>query len=138
MRTSSRTQTELEALRQKQLKLVKKIKEAEAKTKKEQQEQNERRKIVAGAVALKELDANPSGLFADSLLGLLKHHLTRAADRTLFGLPALPKEPKPAKTSAQKSAAKPQASPAPTPAAAAAAAPPFLTSWMNREKKDGA
>ena len=91
-----RTQTELEALRQKQLKLVKKIKEAEAKTKKEQQEKNERRKMLAGAVALKELDTNPSGLFADALLGMLRHHLTRAADRALFDLPALPKEPKPA------------------------------------------
>ena len=102
MRTSSRTQAELEALRQKQLKLVKKIKEAEAKTKKEQQEQNERRKLLAGAVALKELDANPSGAFADALLGMLKHHLTRAADRALFNLPALPKEPKPAPQPAAK------------------------------------
>ena len=137
MRTSSRTQAELEALRQKQLKLVKKIKEAEAKTKKEQQEQNERRKIVAGAVALKELEANPSGLFVVELRRLLDHHLTRTGDRALFDLPALPKEPKPTK----KTAPKPQTTPATTHAPAAASAspaPPFLTSWMNREKKDGA
>ena len=133
MPTSSKT--ELEALRQKQLKLVKKIKEAEAKTKKEQQEKDERRKLLAGAVALKELDANPSGAFADALLGMLKHHLTRAADRALFNLPALPKEPKPAK----KSAAKTQTPPAPPPApATAAVAQPFLSSWIGREKRDGA
>jgi hypothetical protein len=131
--------TKLEALRQKQLKLVKKIKEEETKTKKEQQEKDERRKIVAGAVALKELEANPSGAFADALLGMLKHHLTRAADRALFGLPALPKEQKPAQKSATKPTPKPQTSPAPTPAPAAAThAPPFLTSWIGREKKDGA
>ena len=99
-RTNSKTQ--LEALRQQQLELVKKIKEAEAKTKKEQQEKDDRRKLLAGAVALKELDANPSGAFADALLGMLKHHLTRAADRELFGLPALPKEPKPAPEPAVK------------------------------------
>ena len=99
-RTNSKTQ--LETLRKKQLNLVKKIREAEAKTKKEQQEKDERRKLLAGAVALKELDANPSGAFADALLGMLKHHLTRAADRELFGLPALPKEPKPAPEPAVK------------------------------------
>ena len=99
-RTNSKTQ--LEALRQQQLELVKKIKEAEAKTKKEQQEKDDRRKLLAGAVALKELDTNPSGAFADALLGMLKHHLTRAADRELFGLPALPKEPKPAPEPAVK------------------------------------
>ncbi len=100
-RTNSKTQ--LEALRQQQLDLVKKIKEAEAEAKKEQQEKDDRRKLLAGAVALKELDANPSGAFADALLGMLKHHLTRAADRELFNLPALPpKEPKPAPEPAAK------------------------------------
>ena len=74
-RTNSKTK--LETLRQKQLDLVKKIREAEAKTKKEQQEKDEHRKLLAGAIALKELDANPSGAFADALLGMLKHHLTR-------------------------------------------------------------
>jgi hypothetical protein len=124
MPTSSKTK--LEALRQKQLKLVKKIKEEETKTKKEQQEKNERRKLLAGAVALKELDANPSGAFADTLLGMLKHHLTRAADRALFGLPALPKEQKPAQ--------KPTPTAAPV---AATAPPPFLTSFMARDKRGG-
>ncbi len=99
-RTNSKTQ--LEALRQQQLDLVKKINEAEAKTQKEQKEKDDRLKLLAGAVALKELDTNPSGAFADALLGMLKHHLTRAADRELFGLPALPKEPKPAPEPAVK------------------------------------
>ena len=128
-RTNS--QTQLETLRKKQLERVQKIKKAEAKTKKDEQEKDERRKLLAGAVALKELDANPSGAFADALLGMLKHHLTRAGDRALFGLPALPKQPKPAQTSALKPQAPPSLSPAP-------AAPPFLSSWMGHGKKDGA
>ncbi len=131
-RTNSKTK--LETLRKKQLDLVKKIREAEAKTKKEQQEKDEHRKLLAGAIALKELEANPSGAFADALLGMLKHHLTRAADRALFGLPALPKEQK----SAPKPAMKTQTPPAPTHApAAAAVAQPFLSSWIGREKRDG-
>ncbi len=98
----TKSKPNLEALRQQQLELVRKIKEAEAEAKKEQQEKDDRRKLLAGAVALKELDANPSGAFADALLGMLKHHLTRAADRELFNLPALPKEPKPAPEPAAK------------------------------------
>jgi hypothetical protein len=129
-RTNSKTK--LETLRKKQLDLVKKIREAEAKTKKEQQEKDEHRKLLAGAIALKELDANPSGAFADAMLGMLKHHLTRTADRALFGLPALPKEHKPA----PKPAMKPQTTP-PAPATAAVAQP-FLSSWIGREKRDGA
>jgi len=92
-RTDSKTH--LETLRQKQLELVKKIKEAEAKTKKDQQDKDQRRQLVAGAVALKEFEANPSGDFATTLLGLLNHGVAKAADRALFNLPALPKEPKP-------------------------------------------
>jgi hypothetical protein len=132
-RTNSKTK--LETLRKKQLDLVKKIREAEAKTKKEQQEKDEHRKLLAGAVALKELEANPSGAFADALLGMLKHHLTRAADRALFGLPALPKEQKPAQKSATKLQTPPALPPAP---ATAAAEKPFLSSWIGREKRDGA
>ncbi len=98
----TKSKPNLEALRQQQLDLVRKIKEAEAKAKKEQQEKDDRRKLLAGAVALKELDANPSGAFADALLGMLKHHLTRAADRELFGLPPLPKDHKPAPQPAVK------------------------------------
>jgi hypothetical protein len=95
-RTNS--QTQLEALRKKQLELVKKIREAEAKTKKAEQEKDERRKLLAGAVALKELEANHTGVFAAQLLGLLDQGLKGAADRTLFGLPPLAKEPSPAPT----------------------------------------
>ena len=101
VRTNSKTH--LETLRKKQLELVKQIKEAEAKTKKDQQEKDERRKLVAGAVALKEFEANPSGEFATALLGLLNHGVAKSSDRALFNLPALPKEPKPA----------PEATPAP-------------------------
>jgi len=104
-RTNSKAQ--LEALRKKQLDIVKKIREAEAKTKKAEREKDERRKLLAGAIALKELEANRSSVFASEMLGLLDQGLTRAADRALFDLHALPKEPKPAND--------PASSPAPAP-----------------------
>ena len=60
----TKSKTNLEALRQQQLELVKKIKEAEAEEKQKEQEKDERRKLLAGAVALAELEENPSGAFA--------------------------------------------------------------------------
>ncbi len=89
------SKTQLEALRQKQLALVKKIREAEAKAKKAEREKDERRKLLAGAVALKELEENPSGDFATALLAILDQTLKGVADRALFRLPALAKEPRP-------------------------------------------
>lgn len=91
-RTNSKTQ--LEALRQQQLELVRKMKEAEAKVKKEEQKNDQRRKLLAGAIALRELQVNPSSELARALLALLAEGLTRAADRELFGFPALPKPAK--------------------------------------------
>jgi hypothetical protein len=88
------SKAQLEALRKQQLELLKKIKEAEAKTKNDERKGDERRKLLAGAVALKEFETNPSGAFSTALLGLLQHGVTKAADRALFNLPALPKEPK--------------------------------------------
>ena len=81
-------------LKKQQQELAKKLKEAESKAREEAKEIQRRKNELAGAIALKELEANPSGAFADALLGMLKHQLTRAADRAMFNLPALPKEPK--------------------------------------------
>lgn len=81
-------------LKKQQQELARKLKEAESKAREEAKEIQRRKNELAGAVALKELEANPSGAFADALLGMLKHQLTRAVDRELFNLPALPKEPK--------------------------------------------
>ena len=81
-------------LKKQQQELARKLKEAESKAREEAKEIQRRKNELAGAVALKELETNPSGVFADALLGMLKHHLTRAADRAMFNLPALPKEPK--------------------------------------------
>ena len=89
-------------LKKMQADLAKKLKEAETKARNEAKEGQRRKNELAGAVALKELEANPSGVFADALLGLFKHHLTRAADRELFGLPPLPKDHKPAPQPAVK------------------------------------
>jgi hypothetical protein len=85
----------VETIKKQQAELLKKLKEAQAKAKHEAKEGQRRKHELAGAVALKELETNPTGAFADALLGLLKHHLTRAADRAIFDLPPLAKQPKP-------------------------------------------
>jgi threonine synthase len=92
----------IETLKKQQAELAKKLKEAQTKARNDAKEFQRHKNELAGAVALKELEANPSGAFADALLGMLKHRLTRAADRELFGLPALPNEPKPAPEPAVK------------------------------------
>jgi hypothetical protein len=89
-------------LQKQQAELAKKLKEAQTKARNEAKETERQKNELAGAVALRELQANPSGAFADALLGMLKHHLTRAADRELFGLPPLPKGHKPAPQPAVK------------------------------------
>ena len=71
-----------------------KLKEAKAKADAEARETQRRKNELAGAVALKELAANPSGAFGAALLGLLNTGLTRAADRALFDLAPLPKTAK--------------------------------------------
>jgi hypothetical protein len=87
----------VETIKKQQAELLKKLKEAQGKAKNEAKEGQRRKNELAGAVALKELQTNPSGAFADALLGLLKHHLTRTADRAIFDLPPLAKQPKQAK-----------------------------------------
>jgi hypothetical protein len=78
-------------LRKQQAELMAKLKEAENKARQEAKEIQQRKNELAGGVALKELEANPSGAFAAGLRDLLLAGLTKAADRALFELPALPK-----------------------------------------------
>jgi hypothetical protein len=94
----------LEAYRKQQVELAKKIKEAEGRQKRELIMIDGHRKHLAGAVALKELEANPDGEFASALLHLLEQGLTRPNDRKLFNLPPLPKD-QPASAPKQATAA---------------------------------
>ena len=50
---------------------------------------------LAGKLALLEFERDPRGQFAQAMLALLNHGLARPADRALFNLPPLPKQPKP-------------------------------------------
>ena len=77
-------------LKKQQQELARKLKEAESKAREEAKEIQRRKSELAGAIALNELEANPSGVFADALLGMLKHHLTRAADRAMFSISPCP------------------------------------------------
>jgi hypothetical protein len=107
----------IETLKKQQAELAKKLKEAQTKARNEAKESQRHKNEVAGAVALKELEANPSGAFALSLLALLAKNLTRATDRAAFDLPPLTKETKSAPVAA---APTPATSPAPSLAAAPA------------------
>ena len=89
------SKTQLEALRQQQIELGRKIKDAEAEARKKEREKNERRKLLAGTVALAEIAVHPDSPFAITLVDLLKRGLTKAPDRSLFNLQPLPKESKP-------------------------------------------
>jgi hypothetical protein len=88
------SKAQLEALRQQQIALARKIKEAEAEAKKKEREKDERRKLLAGAAALAELAVHPDSPFAVTLVSLLNNGLTKAPDRALFSLPPLPKDAK--------------------------------------------
>jgi hypothetical protein len=107
----------IETLKKQQAELAKKLKEAQTKARSEAKEFQRHKNELAGAVALKELEANPSGAFALALLGLLAKDLTRAGDRAVFDLTPLTKETKSAPVAA---APAPAASPAPSLAAAPA------------------
>ncbi len=87
---------QIETLLRQQKELEAKLKEAKAKADAEAKETQRRKNEQAGALALKEFEANPSGAFAMALRDLLHTGLTKGADRALFGLAPLPKEAKPA------------------------------------------
>ncbi|HEY4846719.1 MAG TPA: hypothetical protein VIH87_02720 [Methylocella sp.] len=90
------SKTQLEALHQRQIELGRKIKEAEAEARRKEREKDERRKLLAGALALAEIALRPDSPFAVTLVDLLNHGLTKASDRSLFNLPPLSSKPQPA------------------------------------------
>jgi hypothetical protein len=89
------SKTQLEVLHQQQIELGRKIKEAEAAARRKEREKDDRRKLLAGALALAEIAVRPDSPFAVTLVDLLNHGLTKASDRSLFNLQPLPKESKP-------------------------------------------
>lgn len=78
----------LEALRQRQKQLASQIEALQARETARQRKADTRRKIIAGALALEHMEANPDSEFARVLGRLLDRYVTRSADRALF--PALP------------------------------------------------
>jgi hypothetical protein len=78
---------QIAALRQQRAKLDARLKAAEALQKEKEQLQEERRRLIAGTVALEYIAANPDTDFARLFSDLLKRHITRPMDRALF--PAL-------------------------------------------------
>jgi hypothetical protein len=77
------------SLRKLQADLMAKLKEAQVKARLEEKETQRLKNEIAGSIALKELDANPTGSFASALRDLLHTGLTKASQRALFDLPAL-------------------------------------------------
>jgi hypothetical protein len=77
------------SLRKLQADLMEKLKEAQTKAKLEAKEIQRIKNEIAGSIALKELDANPSGSFASAFLELLNTGVTKASQRAMFDLPPL-------------------------------------------------
>ena len=84
----------VETLKRQQAALAKQLKEAQAKADAEARETQRRKHELAGALALKELAADPSGAFGVKLSALLQTGVMKAADRALFELEALPRATK--------------------------------------------
>ena len=78
-------------IRKQQQNLANKLKEVEAKERQAAKEETRRKNEIAGALAMKEFEANPSGKFAVALLGLLNQGVMRATERELFDLAPLAK-----------------------------------------------
>jgi hypothetical protein len=78
---------EIQALLQQRAKLDARLKAAEARQKEKEEQQDQRRKMVAGTVALEYIAANPDTEFSRLFSDLLDKHVTRPTDRSLF--PAL-------------------------------------------------
>jgi hypothetical protein len=75
---------EIDALRRKKEELDARLKAALDRQKEHERQQDERRKLLAGALALKHMAAHPDSEFARTLAGLLDKHVMRVADRALF------------------------------------------------------
>jgi hypothetical protein len=87
-----RSDTELEALQAQAVALDKKIKEAAARDRVRRETEENRRRMIAGLVALEHMATEPRSAFAATLLGLVNNRARSAADRALFGLSPLSRD----------------------------------------------
>lgn len=67
----------------------KKLEEARARFKARKAADDHRRWQLAGQAAVQQMQAAPDSQFFKTMTGLLNEHARSAADRALFGLPAL-------------------------------------------------
>lgn len=84
MTTRKTPEQQLAELEQKQSQINARVQKKRAEVSKKNRKQDTRRKIIAGALALENMERD--GQFAEAMRGLLKQHVTRPADRKLFDL----------------------------------------------------
>ena len=80
----------LKKLKQQREKIDRKIKLEQSRQAAKQRKEDTRRKIIAGALALTHKEQHPDSTLAKTLDKLIKQHVTKPADRALFGLEPLP------------------------------------------------
>ena len=84
MTTRRTPEEQLADLEQKQGQIQARIQKKRAEVSKKKRKQDTRRKIIAGALALENMEQD--GQFAATMTRLLKDHVTRPEDRKLFDL----------------------------------------------------
>ena len=84
MTTRKTPEQQLAELETKQSQINARIQKKRAEVSKLKRKQDTRRKIIAGALALENMEQD--GQFAEAMRGLLKTHITRPEDRKLFNL----------------------------------------------------
>ena len=83
-----RSDNELESLEAQREALEQKIKEVAAREKAKKAAEDHRRWLLAGQVAVQQMQAAPESEFFKVMMRLLDAHARSAADRALFGLPS--------------------------------------------------
>jgi hypothetical protein len=78
--------SELESLETQREALDRKIKEVSAREKARKAAEDHRRWLLAGQVAVQQMQAAPQSEFFKAMMGLLNEHARSASDRSLFGL----------------------------------------------------
>jgi hypothetical protein len=84
-----RSEAEVEHYEAELATVTKKLEEARARFKARKAAEDHRRLLLAGQVAVQQMQAAPDGEFFRTMMGLLDRHTRSAGDRALFGLPAL-------------------------------------------------
>lgn len=76
----------LDSLLRKKKEIEAQIQQQRARERQKQRKDDTRRKIIAGALAIEHMKANPDSDFAIRLFKLINRYTDRPADRALFGL----------------------------------------------------